>query len=254
MWVAHLSHYIQSLNSLWWLDSTQNRTKCHIFMKPAEYIHFAHAWDSLPVFEEETWILDRGQLTVYQATSRAIKLQNHTHFVLFYVRCEGHFLNLPTSNTVSIYGRHSTTLQPGTNMQWCEAFINQFIYNVLMHHNDYSNYMTAVVKSETCDWSTNSCAPFKLCIYVWIIFLWLSKGLWSPQWQPWYNVVMYDKSIEDNVCSFCLDCTVLNYGSLYMLTPHCCLNVTGDFILWMWKTYILYIFTYNASFFIISLN
>lgn len=43
----------------------------------------------------------------------------------------------------------------------------------------------------------------------------------------WYNVVKYDKSIEDDVCSFGLYCTVFNLDGLDTLTPHCCLNVTG---------------------------
>lgn len=84
-----------------------------------------------------------------------------------------------------------------------------------------------MVKPETFGKCSNFCVPFKLCIYVWIIFIWLSKGFVKSSDTLVTCCKVVWQSIEDNVCSFCLYCTVFNFGSLDTLTPHCCLNVTG---------------------------
>lgn len=64
--------------------------------------------------------------------------------------------------------------------------------------------------------------------------------------------VLYYKSINGNVCSFCLYCTVFNFGSLDTLTPHCCLNVTGC-VLFSVKNIYIHIYLRTRCLFIISL-
>lgn len=113
----------------------------------------------------------------------------------FSVRSAGQFIHLIINHTAYVCGI--------INDQWqhYEVFINRVTHSVVVRHNhswSYSHVITTVEKP--FGWCSNSYVPLKLCIYDCNIFNFDSpKGLWRPQW----HVVKYDKSIVDNVCSFC---------------------------------------------------
>lgn len=120
-------------------------------------------------------------------------------------------------------------------------------YDVLMNHvaclcSDASSTWRKlqVLSAQARDFGPgiSSFVPFNLCIYVWNIFMWLFGDMIYEK---------YDKSLEDDVCSFCPYCTVFTFDSLDTLTPHCCLNVNGCVLFFGCGKHID-IFTYNVSF------
>lgn len=110
----------------------------------------------------------------------------------------------------------------------------------------YSHLITTVETPETFGKCSHSYVPLKY-IYVWNIFIWLSKGFVKSPVTLWWHVVKYDKSIKDNVSSFCSYCTVFTFSSLDTLTPHCCLNVTVCVLFSGCEKHVVYIYIYSRT-------